>query len=74
MYLCAKIGISCQEIRSFAKHFGLGFPKWDSVADRVLEETEDFAVGAVDEGGVEGGEVDAGGGFLFVAEPFAYEA
>ncbi len=38
-----------------------------------LKKLEDLAVGAVDEGGVEGGEVDAGGGFFFVSEAFAYD-
>ncbi len=32
-YLCTKIGISWQEIRKFAKHFGLGFQSWNSEAD-----------------------------------------
>ncbi len=28
-----KVGISWQEIRIFAKHFGLGIPLWESEAD-----------------------------------------
>ena len=35
---------------------------------------EDDGVGAVDDGGVEAGEVDLGGGFAVVAHAFAYDA
>lgn len=36
----------------------------------LSEGFQDEGVGAVDDGGVEAGEVDAGGGFVVVAHPF----